>query len=255
MTAGLPRPWRSGFCTTDDAYPWQHAACDRTGAGFSRTPTKADPRDWVPCACECHRPPEEPAMPDPTVTVEINPVRDGYALRDSDGQLTPIDDAEPILSLPTAVELVALTAERLSVAAAGTIDHLGWEDAVRYLDELRTAVETIKQVDSLLVRRAYLAGPHGVNSAVLDGIGPVTITRSKNRKRWDERGVARAVIDARMADTTGESPDPWDVAEWLLEVIAVGYCRVTPLRGLGLEPAAFCDEEPGSISVQLPKRS
>jgi hypothetical protein len=169
----------------------------------------------------------------------------------------PTDETDgPPLTLPVAIELTTVVAGRLSTAAgAGAIDALTWEDAIRLLDQLRPAIATLRQVDSLLARRAYLAGPHGRDVAVLDGIGPVSITRTADRKRWDERGVARAVIDAKMADSTGESPDPWDVAEWLLEVVSVGYCRVTPLRALGLEPEAFCDVEPGNISVQLPKRS
>jgi len=229
-----PRLWRSGFCSTDDALPWQHAACDRTGGGYRRTPTKADPRDWVPCACACHRPPEETTVPE-------------TAPRTS--------EEDRGLNLPIAVEMATEVARILSVAARGdAIDALSWEDAVRLLDQLRDSIETLRQIDSLLVRRIYLAGPHGVNVAELDGIGRVSITRSKDRKKWDERGIARAVIDARMADTTGEAPDPWDVAEWLLQVVSVGYARVTPLRAMGLDPDAFCDVEPGKPTVQLPPR-
>jgi hypothetical protein len=161
---------------------------------------------------------------------------------------------DPGPPLPIGVELVQLATQRLSEAALGTIDALDWEDAVRLLDQIRDSIETLRQIDSLLVRRIYLAGPHGRNIAELDGIGPVSITRSPDRKRWDERGIARAVIDARMADTTGEAPDPWDVAEWLLEVVSVGYARVTPLRAMGLDPDAFCDVEPGKPTVQLPPR-
>lgn len=229
-TAPEPKLWRSGFCLTDDALPWQHAACQRQGGGHRRTPTKADPRDWVPCCCSCHREPEEPLMPD-TVPDQLAPT-----------------------TFPVAVELVALAAERLSTAAAGAIEPLDWEAAIRLLDVLRDAANTIGQVDALLVRQAYLRGPHGKNAAELEGIGLVSIGRSQDRKNWDERGVARAVIDARMADTTGEAPDPWQVAEWLLEVYGVQYVRVTPLRALGLEPAAFCEEIPGKPTVSLPPR-
>lgn len=162
----------------------------------------------------------------------------------------------PETTLPVAAELIALAAERLSTAAAGVIDGLDWEDCVRLLDLLRGAVETVNQVDSLLVRQAYLRGPHGRNSAELDGIGLISISRSKDRKAWDERGVARAVIDKHMeaAENLGEAPDPWTVAEWLLEVYGVQYVRVTPLRALGLEPGAFCEEITGKPTVQLPPR-
>jgi hypothetical protein len=177
-----------------------------------------------------------------------------YALLGPGNPETPaVVPAPPTLQV--AAELTALAAEQLSTAATGVIEGLDWEDCVRLLDLLRTAVHSIQQVDSLLVRQAYLKGPHGVNVAELDGIGRVTITRSKDRKNWDERGVAQAVIDARMADTTGEAPDPWTVAEWLLEVYGINYVRVTPLRALGLEPEAFCEEITGKPTVQLPPRS
>jgi hypothetical protein len=227
-----PRPWRSGFCSAQGHHDWQHAACR---GGHSRTPTKADPREWVPCACPRHREPEEHP-----VTAET-----------FDASLLP----DPGPPMPVAAELVALAADRLSTAATGVIESLDWEDCVRLLDTLRDAVRTIQQVDSLLVRQAYLKGPHGKNAAEVDGIGLVSISRSKDRKNWDERGVAQAVIDARMADTTGEAPDPWTVAEWLLEVYGINYVRVTPLRALGLEPEAFCEEITGKPTVQLPPRS
>lgn len=159
--------------------------------------------------------------------------------------------AEP-LTLDTATAMAAAVANQLSVAAAGAIEALDIEQCIRLLDQLRRAVATIQQVDALLVRQAYLRGEHG--KQVIDGIGVVEISRSRDRKHWDERGVARAVIDAKMADTTGESPDPWDVAEWLLEVYGINYVRVTPLRALGLEPKAFCEETPGKPTVQLPPR-
>jgi hypothetical protein len=241
-----PRPWRSGFCTTDDALPWQHAACDRNGAGHSRTPTKADPRDWVPCACSCHRPPEEtPVTVRPLPEQEVPPLPETF-------DAAALDDPGP--PLPIALTLLQLATQRLSEAAVDNIEPLDWEDAIRLLDQLRTAVATLQEIDSLLVRQIYLRGPHGKNAAELDGIGPVSIGRTADRKNWDERGVARAVIDARMADTTGEPPDPWDVAEWLLEVYGVSYCRLTPLRGLGIEPEAFCDTTTGNPTVTLPAR-
>jgi len=166
-----------------------------------------------------------------------------------------VDIAKDRMSLQTAVSVLTAAADQLSVAAARDgIDALDWEAATRALADLRDGIETARQVDSLLVRHIYLHGPHGKNAAELDGIGPVSIGRSQERKNWDERGVARAVIDARMADTAGEAPDPWDVAEWLLEVYGVSYCRVTPLRALGLEPKAFCEEIPGKPTVQLPPR-
>jgi len=163
-----------------------------------------------------------------------------------------LDDPGP--PLPIALQLLDLATERLSEVAVGNIETLDWEEAVRHLAQLRAAVGSLQELDSLLVRRIYLAGPHGKDVAELDGIGRISIGRSQEREHWDERGVARAVIDRHMANTTGEAPDPWDVAEWLLEVYGVKYCRLTPLRALGLEPDAFCDTTPGKPVVSLPSR-
>lgn len=229
---GLVQPgWRSGFCSTDDALPWQHAACDRNGAGYRRTPTKKDPRDWVPCACTCHHPApiEETPVPAPAATPELD-----------------------ALTLTQAVDLFAAAADRLSETVVKALMGTSWQDTIRLLDRLRDAGHTAGQVDAALVRHAYLTGEHGAHE--IEGVGMVGIARTRDRKSWDERGVARAVIDAKMADSDGTAPDPWDVAEWLLEVYGINYVRVTPLRALGLEPKAFCTEEPGKPAVQLPPR-
>lgn len=156
------------------------------------------------------------------------------------------------LTLTQAVELFAAAADRLSETAHRELMGTSWTDAVHLLDRLRAAGRTGAQVDAALVRHIYLTGEHG--KRVIDGIGEINVARSRDRTKWDERGVARAVIDARMADSVGELPDPWDVAEWLLEVYGVSYCRVTPLRALGIEPKAFCEDEPGKPTVQLPRR-
>lgn len=228
--APTPLPlWRSGFCPTDDALPWQHDACH---GGHARTPTKADPRTWVPCCCSCHQPAPAEEEPVPAPTTPAPPPE--------------LDN----LTLEQAINLFTAAADRLSETTTKALMGTSWQDTIRLLSRLRAAGRTAGQVDAVLVKHIYLTGEHG--DQVVDGVGRVGIGRSRERTHWDERGVARAVIDAHMADTTGEAPDPWAVAEWLLEVYGVNYVRVTPLRGLGLEPKAFCDETPGKPTVQLP---
>jgi hypothetical protein len=237
VTAARPMTgWRSGFCSSYPHADWQRAACH---GGHSRTPTKADPRDWVPCVCECHQPEETP------VTVPIV---------ESD-QPTP----EPApATLPVAAELVALAAEKLSRAATGTIEGLDWEDCVRLLDLLRDATHAIGQVDSLLVRRAYLAGPHG--TVEVDGIGVVGIHRGKDRKDWDHLSLATAVVDAHLEERAArgehEAPPPWEVVNWITEAAGFNYWRVTIVRDkLGIPVSDFVEEKTGNLTVQLPPRS
>lgn len=251
MTKAPLRPWFSGFCTGPHA-DWQHAACH---GGHTRTPTKADPRDWVPCACPLHTAiPEEPPMPEPAIDADDpkGPHFTPSPAMSTGPETTPVAEIDE-LTLDQAVTLFAAAADRLSEACHRDLMATSWVDAIRLLDQLRTAGRTAGQVDATLVRHIYLTGEHGRQE--IDGVGVVGIARTRDRKDWDERGVARAVIDAKMADTTGEAPDPWQVAEWLLEVYGVNYCRVTPLRALGLDPKMFCEETPGKPAVQLPPRS
>lgn len=169
----------------------------------------------------------------------------------------PAADPQAVLadvSLDQVVDMLAAVAEHADTAAMGAgVTSLGWEDAVRLLDRLRGAGDHLRVVEAALITHVYVTGEHG--KAEVAGIGQVEIHRSRDRKDWDERGVARAVIDQRMEQLAdGEFPDPWDVAEWLLEVYGVQYCRVTALRALGLEPKAFCTDVPGKPSVTLPPR-
>lgn len=130
---------------------------------------------------------------------------------------------------------------------------LDWQEATKLLDRLREITTRLAQIDALIVRHIYVTGEHGDTD--IDGIGRVKVTRSRDRTKWDERGVAQAVIDKQMEARGGEMPnDPWEVAEWLLQVYGVNYCRVTPLRALGLEPDDYCDSTPGKPTVQLPRR-
>lgn len=152
------------------------------------------------------------------------------------------------LTITQCVDLVTAAADIL--AARSGIDALGWEEAIRLLDRLRSATETIKTMDSLITRHVYLTGEHGDH--IIEGLGKVKVSRSRDRRAWDERGVAQAVLDAHMEERSGEMPtDLWDVAEWLLEVYGVSYCRVTPLRAMGLDPAAFCEDTPGKPTVTI----
>jgi hypothetical protein len=133
---------------------------------------------------------------------------------------------------------------------SGSTD-LPWEAQIALLDRLRATTRRLAQLDALLVRSIYLHAEHG--KQVIDGIGEVWVTRTRSKERWDERGVARAVIDTRMEEREGEVPgDPWEIAEWLLEVLGVGYVRKKALDALGIDRDPFYDSVPGKPQVTLP---
>jgi hypothetical protein len=149
--------------------------------------------------------------------------------------------------LAAAVERVALAALEVTTEATG-LDALAPEDCLRILYSLRAALEHLRDVEASLVREIYTRGEHG-DWQVL-GLPVAKVTRSRDRKSWDGRGIARAVIDARIEERNGQIPDdPWDVADWLLEVLGISYGRVTALRALGLDPEMFCESSPGALRV------
>lgn len=153
---------------------------------------------------------------------------------------------EPARTLAGEVEMLALTASVLSSAAVGL--DLPAEDALRLLHQLRSALSAIRDVEAVLVTHIYVTGEHG-DVQVAD-LPMAKVVRRRDRKVWDGRGIARAVVDARMTERGFEVPsDPMDVADWLLEVLAVSYARVTQLRAMGLDPEEFCETTPGSLSV------
>lgn len=156
---------------------------------------------------------------------------------------------QPVLpdSVAAAVEVFVLAAEQLSIAARepGTA-----EDALRLLHRLRVGITAAQEVDASLVTHVYLHGEHG--DVRLDGIPAAKVQRARDRKAWEHRGLAQAVMDAQMDKRAGEPPsDPWEPIEWLLDAAGLSYWRVTQLRALGIDPEAFCTSEPGKVSVQF----
>jgi len=186
-------------------------------------------------------------MGDSRISAEDAPAFWGFALNEDpppelpttpDGWLTLLDAAAD--GLDTTVTL-------------GGMAKLDGEDTIRLLDRLRSITHRLGQIDANLVKHAYVTGEHG--EQILDGIGKVSVHRSRDRTKWDERGVAQAVIDKQMEKRGGEMPsEPWEVISWVLEVFGISYCRVTPLRAMGLDPEAFCDSSPGKPTVTLPPR-
>lgn len=232
-----PPPWRSGFCGIG-LPPDSHTRCH--GSYQDR-----------PCICDCHQ--EEPVT-------EVRTEVDAWQQKQA-SDLPPMDHATDRatlddLSLEQAVALARAAATRLTeVAVASNVETLDPEEATEQLRYLRDAVWLLGTVDDALVRHIYLKGEHG--KQLMEGVGEVYVGRSRSNEKWDERGVAQAVIDAKMADFAGaergELPDPWDVAEWLLEVLGVGYVRKTALDTLGIPRAPFYDSTPGKLKVDVPR--
>lgn len=212
------------------------------------------PRDVLAEALHDQAKPSEPWSDVP------DDLRESWRLL-ADATLARMAEVEPApepatleaMTLPDGVALVRAAVDRLDDLARG-VDRLDWQEATRLLRDLRDALVIAGSLDHALVRHIYLTGEHG--KQVVEGVGQVQISRGRDRRKWDERGVVQAVLDARMTERGGEMPnEPWEVAEWLLEVLGVGYCRVTPLRAMGIDPANYCEDTPGNLQVSLPPRT
>lgn len=157
-----------------------------------------------------------------------------------------LEPSEPPRPLWDAVAEVAFAALHVTKEATGLSD-LPPEEALRVLYGLRDAIDNLRDVDAALVQHIYLHGEHG--DVRIEGLPPAKITRGRERKDWDARGAAFAYVDSKMTERQGETPDPADVVSWVLDVVGASYCRVTPLRTVGLEPEAFCTSSPGRLAV------
>ncbi len=158
--------------------------------------------------------------------------------------------AEP-LTPETAVDAFVNAAVQLNEIGIGKPDPA---EAVRALDRIRYAIDQAKYVDSGLVTYLYLRHEHG--KTTYDGIGVVEVSRTRDRKAWDIRGVCQAVLDKHMEHRGGELPnDPWEIVEAILEVLPGGEPRLTPIRTLGLRPDDFHTNLPGNPVVRLPPRT
>ena len=162
------------------------------------------------------------------------------------GRPSPLDD----LTLTQAVDLLYAAAEKLSETAVyDTVRHTDLETSLRLLDRLRAALRLARDADDALVQNAYRKGR---GDHVIEGLGPVTVSRTQDRKAWDERGIAQAVLDAHLSGGDGVVPEPWTVVSWLFEVIHVDYARLGALRALGLDPDDYSTRVRGRPSVRLP---
>lgn len=151
-------------------------------------------------------------------------------------------ELDPVAILNTLSEAAA----DLSEAVTAVLDP---EAALLILHRLRGILATLGQVDAHLVTTAYLYGEHG--DVRVEGLPPAKVTRGRERKAWDSRGAAFAYVDRKIRAAGGVTPDPSEVAAWVLDVIGASYCKVTPLRDVGLDPTDFCTESPGRLGVQF----
>ena len=166
-------------------------------------------------------------------------------------------DAEPMDRLADALTNLATAAAHVNTEAKG-LGELPWEVAAGALKVLRAVItDHLGPIDASLVRHLYLTGEHG--DTELDGIGIISIRRARDRKEWDsttwQHDVRGAVIEKHVAGNTNLydlDGNEYNVSELLDRAQAVHGAqapKVTALRGLGLDPSAYCEERPGKPTV------
>lgn len=167
---------------------------------------------------------------------------DEFYQDDLSGWLVGRPHLTTMTDLLTAAQVAEAAADALLDATGPSpIADLDWTQTVQTLAVIRSAIDTLRDLDALLVTHAYKTRPG--RYAEVEGLGRVETSRSSPYKKWDERGVAQAVLDAHLENTDGIAPDPWTVVEWLLEVYGVQYCRVGALQALGLKPDNYAERQ------------
>ena len=167
-------------------------------------------------------------------------------------------DATPTERLSDAIANLVAAAQAVNTEALGTLNELPWEIAAGMLRVLRAiTTDHLGPIDASLVRHLYMTGEHG--DTELDGIGIISIRRTRDRKEWDattwQHDVRGAVIEKHVAGNTNLydlDGNEYNVAELLDRAQAVHGAqapKVTALRGLGLDPSAYCEDRPGKPTV------
>lgn len=147
-----------------------------------------------------------------------------------------------------------LIQEGQALAAAGDVAAL----AV-LLASVRRARATLAFVESELENGLARIMP--TNTIAVAGVGVLERRFGRKRSNWDHRRVA-SLLAARVGDrrfdpSTGEelarppAVIAQDVANELLDCCGVAYWKARALEHRGLDPATFCEEEPGRTTVGI----
>lgn len=141
-----------------------------------------------------------------------------------------------------------------------------WEGLLRLGAALDEAKERIGFAAAEVALALYRIMPGKIAS--VEGVGSAEKKSGTTRKAWEHQRIA-ARLAARVADErrvdleTGEideTPLPpaelaMKVADEIVSCAGVSYWRTTALRGRGLDPADYCEEERGRPSVIIRRAS
>lgn len=160
--------------------------------------------------------------------------------------------------MTTTVEQTELldVARTLRAAAVLLLDpdlsDVSWEDAVRVHHEVDMIRKTLAVAQGFLVEHVHDQWPgEWKTPLVVEGVGRVQVFRGKDRKKWDHEALTKAVVDAHLAETQGEIPDPFTVARWITAVATPAYWKTSGLKPLGIDVDEYCESVQGSRGLRI----
>lgn len=160
----------------------------------------------------------------------------------------------------TLVDFVEVSASALTAHSAVLVGAADLPGLAALLASVRRARATLAFLESEV--ETAVAGLMGSNVIVVPEIGVLERRGGRKRTSWDHARLASLlavrVADQRRVDPeTGEIlPRPpgrlaQDVVDELLACAGVSYWKVGELRARKVDPAGFCEEEPGRATVGI----
>lgn len=131
------------------------------------------------------------------------------------------------------------------------LDGMSVDDAARVIDACRKARTAISAAEEFVAKRvAVVWEGKWTNLRTVAGVGQVQPYRSYT-DTWKHNAIVDQIIDAHMADTDGEIPEPRTVIGWLLSAAHVDYWRSGKLKDLGIDADALREREYGVARLRI----
>lgn len=151
-------------------------------------------------------------------------------------------DVDEFIDYVTKLAQVAgVLAARAEVAAPA----LTFEEAVNLFDRCSGSISKVQAAQGSLGARIgglWDAGETAVIEIKDEGVEIVATHHAKDPREWDHKALAHAVVRARLAKLVEQgapAPDPFTVADWLLDAELPSYWRLQELDRLGIDSTEF----------------
>jgi hypothetical protein len=132
-------------------------------------------------------------------------------------------------------------------------DNLTVAEAVEHLSVLKELIAKQRQLEAALERwvAECFKAEGWRDPQEFPGLGTVEVRRSRTRRAWEHDLLTRDWLNTFLEGRGGETPDPFDVVEEFRKVASVGSWKVRGLAAYGIDVADYCDETPGTPTVQI----